>query len=126
MVLELITRKSVMENLESIKAQLQENLREIIGRGEGVRDQIRQKDPGGNWSYDDLGIEGEFDDVLNRLGDQNRKEALETWQALNRIDRGTYGICTECGGKIEPERLEAMPATEYCLSCAKRLETKRS
>src|SRR5690625_6036583 len=87
MVLELITRKSVMENLESIKAQLQENLREIIGRGEGVRDQIRQKDPGGNWSYDDLGIEGEFDDVLNRLGDQNRKEALETWQALNRIDR---------------------------------------
>lgn len=114
-----------MKSLEHFKEQLQENLREIIGRNEGLIDQIRQKDPGGNWSYEDLGIEGESDDVLNKLSNQTRKEALETWQALNRIERGTYGICVECGNKISSERLEAMPATEYCLSCAQKLESQK-
>lgn len=34
--------------------------------------------------------------------------------ALQRIENGTYGICIDCGRRIEPARLEAVPWTPYC------------
>jgi DnaK suppressor protein len=34
--------------------------------------------------------------------------------ALSRIEKGTYGTCDECGGKIEDARLEADPAAATC------------
>lgn len=38
--------------------------------------------------------------------------------ALARIDDGTYGVCTVCGAPISAARLEAMPATPYCIDHA--------
>lgn len=37
-------------------------------------------------------------------------------EALQRIDRGTFGRCVDCGREIEPARLEAVPWTPYCLN----------
>lgn len=42
--------------------------------------------------------------------------------ALRRIDKGTFGICLECGGKIPPRRLEAYLAADLCVSCKSKLE----
>lgn len=39
--------------------------------------------------------------------------------AEQRLDAGTYGICTICGNQITQERLEALPATPTCVNCAK-------
>jgi DnaK suppressor protein len=38
--------------------------------------------------------------------------------ALARIESGTYGICQNCGQRIPPERLEALPYATTCLKCA--------
>lgn len=38
--------------------------------------------------------------------------------ALRRIDEGTYGRCEVCGREIAPARLEAMPATPFCIDHA--------
>jgi DnaK suppressor protein len=38
--------------------------------------------------------------------------------ALDRMERGTYGICEQCGRPIAPERLEALPYATTCLDCA--------
>ncbi len=38
--------------------------------------------------------------------------------ALQRIEDGTYGICTACNTAIEPARLEANPAATTCMECA--------
>jgi DnaK suppressor protein len=38
--------------------------------------------------------------------------------ALERIAKGTYGICENCGEPIAPERLEALPYATTCLSCS--------
>lgn len=35
-------------------------------------------------------------------------------EALERIDKGQYGICQSCGAPISFERLEAVPTTLYC------------
>lgn len=37
--------------------------------------------------------------------------------ALERLERGTFGICESCGGAIAPERLEAMPYAPLCVGC---------
>ena len=35
--------------------------------------------------------------------------------ALSRLDEGTYGTCEACGTHIDDARLEAMPATRFCV-----------
>ena len=35
--------------------------------------------------------------------------------ALNKIEEGTYGICSTCNEAIEKDRLEANPSADTCL-----------
>ncbi len=37
--------------------------------------------------------------------------------ALQRIERGIYGICAKCGEEIDSRRLEAEPAAMTCMDC---------
>jgi DnaK suppressor protein len=46
----------------------------------------------------------------------------EVMKALERVDRGDYGICQECGEPIGLPRLEAMPYAPYCIGCERRVE----
>jgi DnaK suppressor protein len=43
-------------------------------------------------------------------------------RALQRIAQGSYGVCAECGGDIEPKRLEALPWAQYCVVCQEARE----
>jgi DnaK suppressor protein len=45
-------------------------------------------------------------------------QAIE--EALLRIDKGTYGICRDCGEPIAPARLRAIPWTRVCISCKEK------
>ena len=38
--------------------------------------------------------------------------------ALERLDQGTYGTCETCEKPIADARLEAMPATRFCIEHA--------
>ncbi|MGD1049417.1 MAG: TraR/DksA C4-type zinc finger protein [Candidatus Krumholzibacteriaceae bacterium] len=42
--------------------------------------------------------------------------------ALERLDRGEYGLCIECGDLISEKRLEAVPAAELCIKCKDKKE----
>ena len=53
------------------------------------------------------------------LLDETRLTLAEIDAATRRIDAGSYGTCTACGNSISPERLEALPATPICVSCAR-------
>ena len=43
--------------------------------------------------------------------------------ALERIEGGLYGFCTECSGKIPKTRLKTIPYTPYCVKCASEIES---
>jgi RNA polymerase-binding protein DksA len=43
-------------------------------------------------------------------------------RALKRVSEGTYGSCEACGLPIGEERLEARPATRYCVDDQARSE----
>ncbi len=49
-------------------------------------------------------------------------ELKEVETALEKIKKGTYGICERCGIKIEVKRLEVKPTAIYCLKCEKKIE----
>jgi DnaK suppressor protein len=42
-------------------------------------------------------------------------QAIE--EALRRIEKGTYGICKDCGEPIAEARLNAIPWTRSCIIC---------
>ncbi|MFT5358858.1 MAG: DnaK suppressor protein [Polyangiales bacterium] len=43
-------------------------------------------------------------------------------EALERIESGTYGICTECDKRIPKERLKVIPQARYCTRCQSEME----
>ncbi len=43
--------------------------------------------------------------------------------ALERIHRGTYGVCARCGRSIGVDRLRARPTAELCIRCAVAVES---
>ena len=45
--------------------------------------------------------------------------------ALERIQAGTYGQCTDCGVTIAPARLNAYPTAKRCLDCQTVAELRR-
>ena len=64
------------------------------------------------------------------LGFATRERLLERVnrlrEALDRVIRGEYGACAECGEPISPARLRAIPEAQTCLHCQDGLEHGRS
>jgi len=46
--------------------------------------------------------------------------------ALDRLESGTYGRCSDCGAEIPAARLRAVPFTERCRGCQELAEADRS
>lgn len=46
-------------------------------------------------------------------------------EALERIDRGIYGICVVCGELIEKQRLMAVPITQKHVFCKNKTQAKK-
>lgn len=59
--------------------------------------------------------EAELDLGLER-SEQARLARVD--EALNRLHDGSYGRCARCDRAIEVERLQSLPWTELCSSCA--------
>jgi DnaK suppressor protein len=44
--------------------------------------------------------------------------------ALERIEKGTYGVCKYCGNKIDERRLLARPASSACVTCKETIKNR--
>lgn len=57
----------------------------------------------------------EVEEYEERLAAEKSLESrlLETTKALERVKKGTYGICLKCGKEIPMERLKANPAAGF-------------
>lgn len=68
-------------------------------------------------------VERENDEVLSALDEEARETLGRINQALQRLERGEYGLCQSCGKPIAPARLEAVPYAVLCIDCADRQES---
>jgi len=99
-------RKEILEELESLKSTMMdvttgqyeiENSTYSLHMEQGTDAMEREK------TFLFASREGKF---LNYLDD-----------ALQRIEHGTYGFCSECGNLIDKKRLEAVPHAHQCVKC---------
>lgn len=76
-------------------------------------------------SAHDAGDEANADveaDIAAARDDCESEALREIASAMDRLDDGTYGLCTECGGTIGFARLTAAPAARRCLACQSTFE----
>jgi DnaK suppressor protein len=67
--------------------------------------------------------EEEFEGFLNlRMSERNTRLMGKVKQALDMIEKGSYGICEACGEEIGLARLNARPVTQLCIQCKRRQE----
>ena len=62
--------------------------------------------------------------VLSELSHADLRELVQMTEAIQRIDDGTYGKCTDCGDSVSERRLHALPATRTCSDCATANEVR--
>ena len=64
-----------------------------------------------------------YDRELDYTLEENAEHVLaDIDSALQRIDDGSYGECTNCSREIPPERLEARPWATLCIDCQRTRE----
>ena len=104
-----------MADMESLRASLKKQAEEMRGRIDRIQQAERtetsdgQTDAAHRWENADLRAD-ELDEAVGELKD--------IVAALSRLDEGSYGVCVTCGKPISAERLEFLPATTVCASCA--------
>ena len=55
--------------------------------------------------------------LTRNLQERERAKLADVTAALARMEAGTYGRCTECGGDVAFERLMIFPETPTCARC---------
>ena len=65
-------------------------------------------------------VQRENDEVLEALDDDAKHVVMQIDNALLRIASDEFGVCQKCGEEIPNARLEVVPYTMYCVSCAEK------
>jgi RNA polymerase-binding protein DksA len=126
------TKKSSLTTaeVEHFKQMLLEKRMEIIGNVNEMHDEALKKsrlDATGDLSsmpihMADIGTDNYEQEFALGLMDSERKLLKEIDDALQRIEKQTYGICEGTGKAIAKARLEAKPWAGYCVEYARILE----
>jgi DnaK suppressor protein len=111
--------------LDGLRARLRGDLNQMTD--EALRRD--QPDSSGNLSnvplhMADVGTEN-YDQEFTLSLIENEQETLEqVYDALRRIEKGSFGACEECGEQIAKPRLQAIPYARHCIGCARELEKR--
>ena len=89
-------------------------LQERQQRAEQIDNRLRES---GLEDWEEQATQRENDEVLEALGNQAVQEIEQIEQALYRIEKGIYGVCSQCGNSIASARLKAMPYATTCMQC---------
>ena len=101
------------DDLEFFKKLLDQMLIEAQQNGDSTLEDLTESPS----SYADP-----TDSFTLRIRDRERRLIHKIYDAQQRIESGTYGICEECGEEIGFARLKARPVTTLCVDCKARQE----
>jgi len=100
---------------EYIRATLTHRLAELRAQVANIETDLQQPLDD---DFAEQAIDRADDEALDAVEQSALAEIELITRALGRLEVGTYGTCTACGGAIAPKRLEAMPAAGLCIRCA--------
>ncbi len=77
----------------------------------------------GHGDFADRSAAANEEEISIQLKQTDAKLLRAIEDALQRVEAGTYGICTDCEEEISPARLKAVPWTKVCISCKEKQNT---
>ncbi len=107
-----------MLNTNKIRTGLLSKREELEERVNKLKKDIHHRDEPLDPDFAEQVVEQENLDVLYALDGESRHELQLINKALVRLDNDEYDICNQCGDTIAHERLNAIPYTITCISCA--------
>lgn len=104
---------------------------ELVGDVATLRDEALSKDKSGNLSnmpihMADLGSDNYEQEFTLGLIESERELLREIDEALERMEKGTYGVCAATGRPIGKARLKAKPWAKYCYEYVLEQERART
>lgn len=106
------------QQTDTFKQQLLEEktrLEALVGRT--AKHLYRREEPY-NADFAEQAVETQNNEVVEQIDREAQVELVQIGKALERIENGSYGICANCGETINEKRLQAIPYTENCITCA--------
>ncbi|MCF3593907.1 TraR/DksA C4-type zinc finger protein [Rhodobacteraceae bacterium LMO-12] len=107
-----------MKQIAERRAQLLNRLAELDERLHDIENEF---DTHQSKDWEEMATEREDEEVLEGLGLRGQEEITRIRAALKRMRDGEYGACTVCGDEISEARLDVVPDTPFCKSCAAKL-----
>lgn len=107
-----------MIDAAAVRAALQERLKEFVGRAGNIGIDL---DSPLSADSEEQAVEREDDAALEGQAILVDHEIAAVRAALERLDQGTYGACSQCGTTIAVARLAALPEAALCLACAAKV-----
>jgi RNA polymerase-binding protein DksA len=105
-------------NPQQAREQLEQTRQSIVTRKKRLAEHVEHRKAPLPADFAEQAVELENEETMVALARELTIELKNVERALLRIDADTYGACTTCGEAINPERLEALPATPLCVRCA--------
>jgi DnaK suppressor protein len=105
----------------SFKEALLRKRGEILSAGGGVKPLNASLDT--NTRQGDLADQASGNNEVHiqlKLKQTDAKILQAIEEALYRMEKGTYGICRDCGEEIAGPRLNAIPWTRVCITCKEK------
>lgn len=113
------TLKKIKKDLEERKKQIVDDLKDISNK---QGDEYKARIP----EYGDKPDENaqEISDYTTNVATEDvlKKNLRDINNALERIEKGTYGTCKYCGKTINEKRLKARPAASACVECKTKIQ----
>jgi RNA polymerase-binding transcription factor DksA len=103
-----------MSDVNAFAARLHARKVELEGRLRAIETELEAPASPDAAEY---ALEVEGDEVLEGVGQAGLEELRAVNAALDRIERGVFGLCAKCGEPISPARLEAVPQAALCQAC---------
>ena len=112
---------TIEKELADEKAKLEQELAKFTKKNPHVADDYDTAFPEFGDKEDENAAE-----VAEYINSKPVEEGLEKTlrdvnKSLERIKKGTYGICKYCGKPIEEKRLQARPTSSACVECKKTI-----
>jgi RNA polymerase-binding transcription factor DksA len=103
---------------DAIRRKLQAQKQELLTRAAKVRADITRSSGPLDKDFAEQVVQMENDAVLAGIGEATAAELAQINRALAQLDQGTYGLCSNCGQAIDARRLQALPYSDRCITCA--------
>lgn len=107
-----------MSQFNEFETTLKKLRSQLLERIESIALDTHHRDNPLDPDFEEQAVERQNEEVLDALDEAGRKELIQINNALDRIVKGTYNTCEECGAEIGTNRLKAVPYTNKCIDCA--------